>query len=279
MYQNPEFKVYPGQYTVAGNTDLSPEQTINGELGVQQALTDDITIDLTAYLRDIRNLTGTRSNLISVFGGSYQYAQFTNSDFGFVKGIVLTVTKRFSAGFNATLDYTYQVAKGTASDPNDAQRAAASGQQPEVQLNPLGWDQRQTLNVTATYSGRRWGGSIIGSYGSGAPYTPRATMDISSLLTNSQLKPSTVNIDVRAYYEIPVDPFRIVAFVRVFNLLDTRNETNPYNDTGRSSFTTDEASAINSNAKQYVNTVHQFYMDPTRYSEPRRVEFGMNLEF
>ncbi len=279
LYQNPDFKIPAGTIPVVGNSDLAPEQTINGELGVQQQLSDDVSIDVTSYLRDIRNLTGTRGNLITVFGGSQQYVQYVNSDFGFVKGIVMTVTKSFSGGFTATVDYTFQIASGTASDPQEALNALAAGQQPEVQLVPLAWDQRHTLNTTLAYSAKSWGASAIGQFGSGTPYTPRASTDISSLLTNSQTKPEFFDLDVRTFYQFKVDMLTFVAFLRVFNILDIRNEVGVFNDTGRAGFTTDEQVAIASNTKQLVNTLDQYYAYPTHYSEPRRIEFGMNLEF
>ncbi len=279
LYQNPDFKIPAGTIPVVGNSDLAPEQTTNGELGVQQQLSDDVSIDVTSYLRDIRNLTGTRGNLITVFGGSQQYVQYVNSDFGFVKGIVMTVTKSFSGGFTATVDYTFQIASGTASDPQEALNALAAGQQPEVQLVPLAWDQRHTLNTTLAYSAKAWGASAIGQFGSGTPYTPRASTDISSLLTNSQTKPEFFDLDVRTFYQFKVDMLTFVAFLRVFNILDIRNEVGVFNDTGRAGFTTDEQVAITSNTKQLVNTLDQYYAYPTHYSEPRRIEFGMNLEF
>ena len=279
LYENPEFKIPPGTIPVVGNADLAPEQTINGELGVQQQLSDDVSIDVTTYLRDIRNLTGTRGSIIDVFGGSEQYVQYVNSDFGFVKGIVLTLTKSFSGGFNATVDYTFQIAKGTASDPQAAKNALAGGQQPEVQLTPLDWDQRHTLNTTVAYTAKSWGVSAIGQFGSGTPYTPRASIDISSLLTDSQTKPEFFNLDVRSFYQFKIDMLTFVAFLRVFNILNIRNETSVFDDTGRAGFTTDEQVAINSNARQVVNTLDQYYAYPTHYSEPRRIEFGMNLEF
>jgi outer membrane receptor for ferrienterochelin and colicin len=279
LYDNPFFKVGQGTSNIIGNADLGAEQTINGELGVQQQLTDDISADLTAYLRDIRNLSSTRGVLISTYGGAIQYAKYVNSDFGLVKGIVLSIVKRFSSGLSATLDYTYQVARGTNSDPNAAFNAALGGQQPEVFLAPLDWDQRHTLNVTVAYRQKDWGASMIAKYGSGAPYTPRATTDITSLLTNSQLKPSFFDIDMDANYRFAVDKTQIVVYVRVFNLFDIMNEVNVFNDSGRAGFTIDEATAIQNNPHQYVNTIGQWFSIPTNYSEPRRIEFGMNLEF
>jgi len=279
LYENPDFKIGPGTSGVVGNADLEPEETINGELGLQQQLTDDISIDLTAYLRDIRGLAGTFGDQIVVFGGSAEYSRYTNSDFGFVKGIVLTVNKRFSGGLSATVDYTFQVARGSASDPQEARNAVAGGAQPEIQLNPLGWDQRHTLNATVTYAAASWGASSIVQYGSGSPYSPRRTTDITALLTNSQTKPGFFNVDLRGYVEFTVASLNVVAFARVFNVFDIRNELRVYDDTGRAGFTIDEARARASNPPEYVNSLDQWYQNPNQYSEPRRIEFGLNLEF
>ncbi|MEW6512209.1 MAG: TonB-dependent receptor [Bacteroidota bacterium] len=279
LYENPDFKIGPGTAGIVGNADLKPEETINGELGLQQQLTDDISVDVTAYLRDIRGLAGTFGDQIVVFGGSAQYSKYTNSDFGFVKGIVFTMNKRFSGGLTATIDYTFQVAKGSASDPQEARNAIAGGARPEIQLNPLGWDQRHTLNMTVAYAARTWGASSIIQYGSGTPYSPRRTTDITALLTNSQVKPSYFNVDLRGYYEFTVSTIRLIAFARVFNIFDIRNEVRVYDDTGRAGFTIDEARARASNPPQYVNTLDQWFMDPSQYSEPRRIEFGLNVEF
>jgi hypothetical protein len=234
---------------------------------------------VTAYLRDIRGLTGTSGDQIIVFGGSSTYSRYTNSDFGFVKGIIFTLKKSFAGGLSATVDYTFQVARGTASDPQQARNAIAGGAQPNIQLTPLAWDQRQTLNLTGNYSASTWGVSAIAQYGTGFPYTPQSTQDISTILTNSQVKPDFFSVDLRAYYEFVIDPFKLVAFVRVFNLLDKRNEVNVFRDTGRAGYTLNEALAAATNPAQRVNTLDQWFTVPSHYSEPRRVEFGLNLEF
>ena len=245
---------------------------------LQQQISDDIALDVTAYIRDIRGLTGTRSAEITVFGGASSYTMFTNSDFGFIKGIVLTAEKRFSGGFNAKADYTFQIARGTASDPSEARNAMAGGKQPEVQLVPLEWDQRHTLNVTVAYSVNHWLISSIAQYGSGQPYTPRSSQDLSTLLTNNQLKPEFFNIDINSSYEFSLDVLKCIVYARVFNLFDIRNETGVFDDTGRAGFTTDMAIA-RGNFNERVNTIDQWYTRPDFYSEPRRIEFGMNLEF
>ena len=281
LYTNPFFKLGSGtgnQGTV-GNADLEPEQTINAEIGLQQQLTEDISLDVTAYIRDTRNLAGTRSEQITIFGGSATYSKVVNSDFAYTRGLVFSFNKRFTGGLAATVDYTFQIARGTASDPFAAQQAAARGDLPEVQLTPLSWDQRHTVNASVSYAGPSYGGSLIMQYGSGMPYTPRRSIDINSLITNSQLKPSTVNADMRLYKTLSLGTLDFVLFMRIFNLFDTMNEVGVFDDTGRAGYTTDLERVKGQNTPEYVNTIEQFFTIPTFYSEPRRIEIGLNIEF
>ncbi|MCK9407975.1 MAG: TonB-dependent receptor, partial [Bacteroidetes bacterium] len=232
LYANPGFKVGNGTNNVdhrgapTGNADLNPEQTINGEIGLQQQLTEDMSIDLTAYLRDIRNLTGSRADQIPIGGGfaPRTYTKYVNSDFGFVRGFIVSLDKRFGQGMSLGIDYTFQIAKGSASDPNQARNQVADGRLPEVQLTPLGWDQRHTINAIFSYSEETWGGSVISQYGSGQPYTPDVTSDVTVFLTNSELKPTYFNSDVRLYKNIEIDALKVTLFMRVNNIFDMMNE-------------------------------------------------------
>lgn len=281
LYTNPFFKLGSGtgnQGTV-GNADLEPEQTINAEIGLQQQLSEDISLDVTAYIRDTRNLAGTRAEQIIIFGGSATYSKVVNSDFAYTRGIVLSFNKRFSGGLAAAVDYTFQIARGTASDPYSAQQAAARGDLPEVQLTALSWDQRHTINASVSYSGPSYGGSLIMQYGSGMPYTPRRSDDITSLITNSQLKPSTLNADLRLYKSLSLGWTNLVFFLRVFNVFDVLNEYGVFDDTGRAGYTTDLERIKAQNTPEYVNTIDDWFLNPTFYSEPRRVELGVNIEF
>ncbi len=282
LYQNQEYKfgAGTGNLGIVGNPDLKPEQTVNGEVGVQQALSDDISIDLTGYFRDIRNLTGTRADEIFFFDGTESYSQYQNSDFGFVKGIVLTLTKRLSNNWTASVDYTLQSAKGDASDPAQIRNQLVSGERPEQQLVRLNSDQTHTLNVTFSYASQdNWGISIICQYGSGFPYTPLQSLNISTLLTNSEVKPATYNVDLKAYWDFYFNKFRMMLFARVYNLFDIENQLNVYNDSGRADFTMEEFIDRQRGLPALVNSVQDYYTNPTYYSQPRRIEVGVSLYF
>ncbi len=282
LYQNPEYKFAAGtgNLGIAGNPDLSPEQTINGEVGFSYGLNQNILIDVTGYFRDIRNLAGTRADEINMFGGSGSYSQLVNSDFGFVRGIVFTLDKRFSNNWSAKIDYTYQIAKGNASDPAATRNQRVSGEEPEIQLIRLNFDQTHTFNATFKYvSSKQWGLSLIGNYGSGMPYTPTESINVSKLLTNTGIKPALYNMDLKAYKTLTFTHYIVTFFARIYNLFDVKNQVNVYTDTGTANFTLEEYLRKQQHLPALVNTMEEYYRIPYYYSEPRRLEFGLAVQF
>ena len=285
LYENPGYKLpVTGGSTalgVIGNPDLKPEQTTSGELGLQQQLTDDIAIDITGYFRDIRNLAGTLNKIQYVFGGSKIYSEYENTDFGFIRGIVLSVNKRFSGGISATLDYTFQIAKGDASDPQAAYNLRKSGVQAETQLIPLDWDQTHSVNATLNYINKtsNWGGSLVFRFSTGQPYTPQNITNVGTLVYNSQNKPSNTDIDLSLYKDFTVGPSTLSVFLRINNLLDTKNATQVFTDSGQPDYSIEEQQQLRINAPRQVSTVQDWYTKPYFYSEPRRVELGTTISF
>jgi len=281
LYENPDFDLDQGTGNVGviGNADLRPEKTVSGELGVQQQISPTMAIDVTGYFRDIRDLAGTRADQISLFGGSATYSKLVNSDFAYVRGLVLALTMRESSGWSGNLDYTFQISKGSASDPRQAQEAAAGGALPEIQLVPLNWDQTNTINASVSYNSRNWGGSAIAQYGSGLPYTPLSLQDISALVRNSARRPTYTNVDFRGFYRMVLGNHSMTFFVRIENLLDKLNHTNVYDDSGVADRTNQIQIAKDQNTIEFVNSIDEWFTNETFYSRPRRIEFGVTYEF
>ena len=281
LYQNPDYDLGQGtgNVGVVGNPDLRPEKTISGELGLQQQLNRFITLDMTGYFRDIRDLTGTRSAEIIMFGGSSKYSRFENSDFAYIRGIVLNLGFHNLRGWNGDINYTYQIARGTASDPDQARASITGNKLPEVHLISLNWDQTHTISGAMMYSQKNWGGSIIAQFGSGLPYTPESTEDISTLITNSARKPITWNMDFRSYYRSNILLKNMTFFLRVKNVFDHLNHYGVYNDSGRADETININRALKTEPSEAINTIDDWFKNETYYSQPRRVEFGINYDF
>jgi outer membrane receptor for ferrienterochelin and colicin len=286
LYHNPEFElgVGSGNQGLFGNADLKPQKTVKGEIGLQQQLTEDIAVDFTVFFEDFRDLTGTQTDEILVFGRSVSYSQYSNSDFGFSKGFIVKLEKRFSDGLAMSIDYTYSETKGNSSNPADAMIARLGGRYAETTITPLNWNQPHTLNISAAYSvPSNWGVSVIGNFYSGQPYTPvvnkNTTVTQNAFPTNSELKPTIFNLDLRAYKDFNLGGTNLSVFVKVFNLLDFDNARNVYSNSGDPLFTFDRLDAERTNPKMYYNTLDDLFTNPGFFSEPRRVEFGVAYNF
>ena len=286
LYENPGYllnvaggNTYLG---VVGNPDLNPEETTKGELGLQQQLTEDIAMDITAFFNDIRNLAGTLNEIQYVYGGSAVYSQYVNTDFAYIRGIVLSFNKRFTGGVSASLDYTFQIAKGDASDPQAAYNLRTSGTLPETQLIPLDWDQRHSVNATVNYANiADWGGSLIFRFGSGTPYTPQltSTSNVGELLYNSQVKPAIYDLSARIYKDFRLGTSTFTLFARVDNILDTKNAVDVFYDSGQPGWSLYEQHLLESNPSQRVATVQDYYTRANYYAPPRRIQFGITYTF
>ena len=286
LYTNPDFElgVGSGNQGLFGNADLKPQKTVKGEIGLQQQIGDDISVDVTMFFEDFRNLVGTQTDEVLVFGGARSYSIYANSDFGFSKGITFRFEKRFSGGLATNLDYTYSITKGNASNPADARNAILGGALPETFIAPLDWDQTHTLNIVVAYTKPRdFGFSIIGNFYSGQPYTPQINKNTrvtqNAFPRNSGRKPSIFNVDLRAYKDIPIASTTLTLFVKVYNVFDANNPRGVFGDTGDPFFTFGKLEAQKINPKLYYNTLDELYTNPGFFSEPRRVEFGISYNF
>ncbi len=289
LYQNPYFRLNSGGsglIGLLGNSNLKPQKTVNGELGYKQELSSSSAIEVTAFFRDIRNLAGTATDAIAVQGTSARYGIITNSDFGFIKGVVLAFDQSFGRSIFMSADYTFQIAEGNASDPAQAYNAAAAKTELEKVIVPLNWDQLHTLNVTGSYrTTTGWGAAAIFTSGSGFPYTP----DFSSVTTsitppseislNSSRRPFIYNLDINVTKDIELQGSQsIQIYGRVDNLLDRGNERGVFGDTGRATYSLYK----NEDAKTFFGDqffLDQNYIRPDFYNEPRRVVFGFRYRF
>jgi outer membrane receptor for Fe3+-dicitrate len=280
IYRNPRFAVAPGGLsTLMGNANLKPQTTIIYELGFQQELFRMIGIDLTGYYKDARNLLGT--TIYSTYVGGDRYARYENRDYGNIRGITLSINKRPSYTDHLTVgfDYTFQVAEGNASDPDQEYNNQQSfpPKQSNIQVVSLNWDQRDTVNLSANYNNP----AIISigcifQFQSGLPYTP-AIQSLETTFENSGRKPYNYTVDLRISRRLLLWNESFNLFVKVYNLFDRKNEIDVYTDTGRSGYSL--VSQYLGERQGHVNTLDEWLARPDYYSEPRKILMGMDLEF
>ncbi|OPX35940.1 hypothetical protein B1H10_00045 [candidate division KSB1 bacterium 4484_188] len=278
LYQNPRFAVNPGGLsTLLGNADLKPQTTIIYEFGIQQVIFPQVGIDVTGFYKDARNLLGTK---IYNAGGGDRYARYENRDYGNIRGITFSLNKRPTASDHVTVsfDYTFQVAEGNASDPNQEfyNQQSEPPKKSNIQVVPLNWDQTHTVNLSLSYSHPKiLTAGIIGQFQSGLPYTP-AIQSLETTFENSGRKPFNYNVDLRLSKILPLWGQRFELFLKVYNLFDRRNELDVYQDTGRAGYSL--VSHYTGERNAHVNTLGEWLQRPEFYSEPRKVLFGLRLD-
>ncbi len=270
LYRNPDFE-WTGQYTLMGNPDLKVERTVQYEIGLQQQIGESASLDVSIYSRDIRDLVSSDRKI--TMRGENTYYIFTNRDFGTVQGVAVTLDQNFGGGFSAGVDYTWQIAKANASNADAAKNALEGGGEVNKYLVPLDWDRRHTLNLSARYQNQDlWGMGLLGTYGSGLPYTLTPASDdiVVGLLENGGRKPTYMNMDLNGWLNLErwTGGQRIRLTFQVKNLFDRLNENNVFARTGRAGYNLDWESTF---AEQFIT--------PTNYSRPREVIVGFQFSF
>ena len=277
LYVNPDFKIIGGSLSSrVGNADLKPQKTVIYEVGLQQQLFEGIAFDVTGFYKDLRNLLGTEVHELYILGDSY--AKYVNLDYGNVRGVTFAAQARISPRLSVNLDYTYQVAEGNASDPNAQfyNRQSVPPRADEVQVLPLDWDQTHTLNFSVNVGDPSdWTIGLLGRLESGLPYTPEV-QNLRVEFQNSGRKPPKYTFDLKMQKTLSLFGVSTTAFLKVYNLLDTRNEGNVYYDTGRAGYTLVSRYAGDVRG---VNTLADYLDRPDFYSEPRKVLMGLSFMF
>ena len=277
LFQNPGYRVgaASGTYGPFGNANLDPQKTVMYEIGLQQGVGNDYLLDVTGFYRDIEDWVSVGFPIDGTLPG-VDYLVYENLDFSNVRGITLALQKRFNGRFSFDVDYTYQVAEGSNSDPNDAIAARSGAGAPTLRIIPLNWDQTHTLNTSLFVGGGGWGASAIGRFGTGYPYSPvrREEGDrigtLPAVPTNSRRRPTTATVDLYAFREFSLGGATPRVFFQVYNLLDTRNANGVFGDTGQADVTFRNVSPADDPG---------FYIRPDFYSEPRRVQLGLSVGF
>lgn len=303
MFTNLQADLTTG-YPLVGNPDMDAEKSVSYELGINHALTDDITVKITTYYKDLTNLASTREVVYS--GGAY--TQFVNADYGTVKGLDLIFTKRPNhKNISGTINYSYMIAKGNASTAYEGYydyfTAGTNAPVWPVREYPLSFDQRHTLTVDLDYRVPRdwkrkvagitvpgaWGLNILARYGSGMPYTKTDDQGNRLGALNEGRMPATYRVDLKFnkdFYLFPQKQVHLSFFTEVVNLFDRRNVLRVYSNTGKpddDGYHYELTVDPDGDGPLTADDVNRYYRllakDPQNYDAPRTVRWGIQFVF
>ncbi|MBN1466973.1 TonB-dependent receptor [candidate division KSB1 bacterium] len=287
LYARPDFIMSGGGgQTIIGNAELNAQRTTQYEIGLQQQIGASMGIDVTLFYRDIRDWVGT-SAPIATYRSGVLYSPYENRDYANTRGITFKMEQRFTRSFSFQMDYSWMVAEGTYSNPDDAFNAINAEEEPQKTLVPMNWDQRHTLNAQLIYRWRGWTASMVGVYRSGLPYTPSFARgafvggaQLSGLPENSSRRPTIYYADFRLDKEWRLqNGLRLGVFTYIDNLFDVRAITNVYSDTGAPDYTTNPILTTIMYDERRVSTPVDFFTHPTWYISPRLIRLGLRIGF
>jgi len=280
FYQNNSLLVSPSNFgTQQGNPQVRAQKTVQYEIGLWQELMKDMGIEVALFYRDIYDLLSME--VIYTYNQQI-YGLYTNLDYGNAKGLEVTydwMIDRFYVNANYTLQYT----RGNADNPTTTFSRLGGGLDPIPRLIPMSWDQRHTFNASVGYTTPVWSLSATGRFGSGTPYTlsplPESSLSGVLLYPNNAKKPNTYSVDMYGYYNLPMSGNTKLKFeLYIYNLLDTLNEYGVYGRTGRA-YTNIILDSERANHRSDFNTPEDNMHDPSMYSSPRMVKFGVGVSF
>ncbi|MFC2103112.1 TonB-dependent receptor domain-containing protein [Bacteroidota bacterium] len=285
FFQNPDYnsiyynirKDLNTSLPLIGNPNVKAQKTVSYEAGIKYKLSDSWALDFTGWYKDITDLLST----LQVSYLSQNYVVFYNSDYASVKGIDLTLRKRYSNYFSGSVDYTYMIGKGNNSEPLGGYFNAFAEEEVPHREYFLDFDQRHKIAVNLNFSIPDKSGidvlgmdllsnfnlNVIFRANSGLPYTPYVDPTV-RIDINSGRKPWTTSIDLRAIKTIPFGGVAAALFVEVTNLLNTENVVFVYSRTGKP-FDTGESGLVGSSPDADHN--------PSFVGPPRIIKMGVQF--
>ncbi|UCH09798.1 MAG: TonB-dependent receptor [Fidelibacterota bacterium] len=252
---------YPNRPNLQGiglaifNPNIRPEKSVTYEAGVQTRLMKDVTLNVTAFYREMADLVGV--TWIQVEG----YVYFENVDFGNAKGFEFTLNKRFSNYYSARVNYTISQTLISTSSPMTAAQTISSA--PIVVRSFLAdWDRTHNLTALIRFSDPgKWALSLTGDLKSGKPYSVLAEQP------NTERMPWNANVNLKMAKYWTKGRLHGSLYLQVFNLFDRRNIYWVYPGTGK----------WNDDGDAGTPPAHD--ANPRRISDGRRARLGIGIEF
>ena len=292
---------------IVGNADMGAEKTIAYEIGFDAQLSDIFQFDLTAFYKDVFDLSGVRV----VQALPQPYTMYTNVEYARIQGFEATMTKLLEDYWSVRLGYTFQVARGTASTAIDQYQRS----EPRQVDYFLDQDQRHGLSgdVTLAFPGdfgfaplRDVDASTVLAYGSGTPYTPTDQRGNRIGEENSGRLPGGFTLDSRLAKDLRLGGLALSLNCDISNVLNTTVINMVHATTGQPDYTGriitpyeftpgiafgdfyyhpgrdydhDGYLTQMEMYDSYVRAYNDANDPPTYYGPPRRIRFGISLSF
>jgi hypothetical protein len=296
--------------TGANGWGLLPERTTQYEVGFSQALSDNASVDITAFYKDISDQIQFQMVAPDAALGSQApiYASVGNTDFSTSKGIEIKFTLRRTNRLSAQFNYTFMDARSTATDPTSSNGIWQLGLGPDALpkfVLPTNFNFAHSGTMVLDYRyGKNDGGSVLQqaglnvlfSFNSGHAFTLVEAAQRGPAPTDARFRdaleppgssttPWFFQLDARIDKAVTIAMLDVDFYIYVINLLGTDNPTNAF---FRNGDTRDDGWFATAPGQQDATTLGPRFVDMYRaiylggnsgnFGPPRQIRFGLKLE-
>ena len=304
---------------------MDPMRTTQYEIGFRQQIGDVAAFDVAGFYKNIKGYPSTVKVTADPTAQIGSYFAIANGDFATTRGLEFKLTLRRTARLQAQLNYTVTAAEGTGSGETTYYGAVYRGTQAPTITSPLDFEQTHRGSINLDY---RWGvndggpvlerlgTNVVFNFSSGHPFTyayappggqsdaytagvdymndPRSREAREAI--NSSITPWNFNMDLRLDKSFNImEQLSATVYVRVTNLLNSKNVINVYQNTGSATddgYISDPsryASNVDAYGPEYlalygaINSKNgESYMSQIGnelYSHPRQIFLGIKLNY
>ncbi|MBH91051.1 MAG: hypothetical protein CMG67_02945 [Candidatus Marinimicrobia bacterium] len=292
--QTPELQYYyrdPYTGGFTGNPHLDYEQTVLYEFGFTNQFSDNFSLDIKAYNKDISEQTQTLRLYANLGLPVWLY---DNRGFARARGLEFELNKKPAGRFNilsGKLTYTVQWATGYSSSTFGEYVWEQYGFPNPIRERRLDWDVRHQVvsNITlALPKGRQksflgvklpsdWALTFLTRFSTGRAYTP-GTMDIfeQRLLDNTGSYPPTIVTDVKfnKNFSVPFINKSITFYAEIYDLYDRNNPQGLNNWTG---YPYAYGDLLGGSKRFYSHREITILRQPMQFDQSRYIKIGLNL--
>lgn len=266
MFYGTDYNI-AGLYSIIGNPDLEAERTVAYEAGVRHRFSDDASLAVSAYYKDITGLVRTSQYFSETY--DYYFLYENDDSHGTVRGMELKLLKLPTGWVSGSLSYTYSIAMGRYSSPTEGWEWVSGGFMTPTTDSYLDWDQRHTAEASVVVAVPRGEGPVTGGFrplegfsltldwqfGSGFPYSPPTGGSVLPEI-NTLRYPWTMQTDMGIGRRIWLGRTELDIALNVYNLFDRRNLNKIY-DVGHY-IETGEPGGVGANPGAWSSSRHAF---------------------
>lgn len=293
-------------FPLIGNPNLNPEISVQYELGARHQFTRTLAANVTLFYKDIYDYPS--STRFAVLGVG-EFLIYRNVDFARSRGIEFEIRKKRSKYFSGSLSYSYSIATGKSSDPNEAKLVEETGgsvgtYEPALDEGFLYWNRPHKLNVSVDcrIPARGSRPSLLGLslptdcglyvqwlLQSGRAYT-KHQLDQEAGELYAENGPWDNIINTRADKSFRVGGYKLKVFLDIRNLFDNKSMRRFDRDFGGAyelgkgeNWQYSMENLLNSYSEETARRILQHnasrISNPSFYGEPRNARLGMVVEW